>query len=81
MKSPPFQRPLSCSDADILWYGISRADREAGVRDRGYRCFPWRLHGNTIGVDTSKYGVLSAVRMPDRQVFQSNGRETKSFTV
>ena len=31
MKSPPFQRPLSCSDADILWYGISRADREAAI--------------------------------------------------
>ena len=42
---------------------------------RDLRCF-----GNTIGVDTSRYGVLSAVRMPDRQVFQSNGRETRSFT-
>lgn len=36
---------------------------------------------NTIGVDTSAHGVVSAVRMPDRRIFQSNGRETTSFTV
>jgi diadenosine tetraphosphatase ApaH/serine/threonine PP2A family protein phosphatase len=27
--------------------------------------------GNTIGIDTIKHGVLTAVRLPDRRVFQS----------
>lgn len=27
--------------------------------------------GNTIGIDTIEYGVLTAIRMPDRRVFQS----------
>lgn len=27
--------------------------------------------GNTIGIDTIAHGVLTAIRMPDRQVFQS----------
>jgi serine/threonine protein phosphatase 1 len=30
-----------------------------------------RFTGNTIGIDTSKHGVLTAIRMPDRRVFQS----------
>jgi serine/threonine protein phosphatase 1 len=30
-----------------------------------------RITGNTIGIDTVSHGVLTALRMPDRQVFQS----------
>ena len=34
--------------------------------------WPWPvIIGNTIGIDTIKHGVLTAVRMPDRRVFQS----------
>jgi serine/threonine protein phosphatase 1 len=33
--------------------------------------------GNTIGIDTIKHGVLTAVRIPDRRVFQS-GRHCES---
>ena len=32
---------------------------------------------NTICVDTSKYGVVTAVRMPDGSVFQSSEEETR----
>ena len=27
--------------------------------------------GNTIGIDTIGFGVLTAIRLPDRRVFQS----------
>jgi serine/threonine protein phosphatase 1 len=30
-----------------------------------------RIAGNTIGIDTISHGVLTAIRMPDRHVFQS----------
>ena len=30
-----------------------------------------RIVGNTIGIDTISDGVLTAIRMPDRRVFQS----------
>jgi hypothetical protein len=30
-----------------------------------------RIVGNTIGIDTIAHGVLTAIRLPDRQVFQS----------
>lgn len=30
-----------------------------------------RIHGRTIGLDTISHGVLSAVRFPDRHLFQS----------
>jgi serine/threonine protein phosphatase 1 len=30
-----------------------------------------RIVGNTIGIDTISHGVLTAIRMPDRRVFQS----------
>ncbi len=30
-----------------------------------------KIVGNTIGIDTIAHGVLTAIRMPDRQVFQS----------
>jgi hypothetical protein len=26
--------------------------------------------GNTVGIDTISHGVLTAIRMPDRQAFQ-----------
>ena len=29
------------------------------------------IRANTIGLDTSKHGVVTAIRMPDRRVFQS----------
>jgi hypothetical protein len=28
--------------------------------------------GNTIGIDTIGHGVLTAIRLPDRQLFQSS---------
>lgn len=31
VKSPLSPRPLSCSDADILWYGINRTHRETAI--------------------------------------------------
>jgi serine/threonine protein phosphatase 1 len=30
-----------------------------------------RIIGNTVGIDTIAHGVLTAIRLPDRQVFQS----------
>lgn len=30
-----------------------------------------RIAGSTIGIDSSKHGVLTAIRLPDREVFQS----------
>ena len=33
--------------------------------------------GNTICVDTSEYGVVTAIRMPDRSVFQSSEHDTR----
>jgi hypothetical protein len=35
-----------------------------------------RVIGNTIGIDTISFGVLTAVRLPDRQVFQSEQYES-----
>ena len=40
-----------------------------------------KIVGNTICVDTIFHGVLSAIRLPDRTMFQSNGQETRSVTV
>jgi calcineurin-like phosphoesterase family protein len=40
-----------------------------------------KVVNNTIGVDTIAHGLLSAVRLPDRRVFQSNGSEVRSFTI
>lgn len=31
-----------------------------------------RITGNTIGIDTISHGVLTAIRLPDRRVFQSS---------
>jgi len=30
-----------------------------------------RIRGNTIGIDTIAHGVLTAIRLPDRRIFQS----------
>ena len=35
-----------------------------------------RVVGRTIGLDTIEHGVLTAIRLPDRQVFQSRRCET-----
>lgn len=35
-----------------------------------------RVIGNTIGIDTISFGVLTAVRLPDRRVFQSERYES-----
>ena len=37
--------------------------------------------GNTIGVDTISHGVLTALRLPDRTVFQSDGTKTRSVVL
>ncbi len=40
-----------------------------------------RIAGNTIGIDTISHGVLTAIRMPDRQVFQSARHAGMSLAV
>ena len=40
-----------------------------------------RVIGNTIGIDTIAHGVLTAIRMPDRQVFQSARYATTPLAV
>jgi hypothetical protein len=40
-----------------------------------------RIVGNTIGIDTISHGVLTAIRMPDRRLFQSNGTEVRELSV
>jgi serine/threonine protein phosphatase 1 len=40
-----------------------------------------RIVGRTIGIDTISYGVLTAVRMPDRRIFQSQRYETSGLGV
>lgn len=37
--------------------------------------------GNTICVDSTRHGVVSAVRMPDRTAFQSNGQQTRTLAI
>lgn len=38
-----------------------------------------RISGNTIGIDTVSHGVLTAVKMPDRRVFQSKCLAPKRY--
>jgi hypothetical protein len=40
-----------------------------------------RIVGNTIGIDTISHGVLSAIRMPERRLIQSNGGEVREIVV
>jgi calcineurin-like phosphoesterase family protein len=40
-----------------------------------------RVIGNTIGIDTIARGVLSAIQIPDRRVFQSNGTDVRTLTI
>jgi serine/threonine protein phosphatase 1 len=40
-----------------------------------------RIVGKTIGVDTISHGVLTAVRMPDRRLVQSNGTDVRELIV
>jgi serine/threonine protein phosphatase 1 len=40
-----------------------------------------KIAGNTIGIDTISHGVLTAVRMPDRHVFQSDRHAVTAFPV
>lgn len=62
----PDEFPEDYSGAEVVVYG-HRGD--AVVRPDGQ---PWpRIRMNTIGLDTSAHGVISAVRLPDRRVFQS----------
>jgi serine/threonine protein phosphatase 1 len=35
------------------------------------------IFGRTIGIDTISHGVLTAIRMPDRQIFQSDRHEKR----
>jgi serine/threonine protein phosphatase 1 len=38
-----------------------------------------RIEGNTIGIDTIAHGVLTAIRLPDRRVFQSARHATRAL--
>ena len=40
-----------------------------------------RIVGNTVGIDTISHGVLTAIRMPDRHVFQSARHATTKLAV
>ena len=39
------------------------------------------IAGRTICVDTSKFGVVTAVRMPDWTLFQSDGTRTRTVAL
>ena len=62
-------------DAPIVYGHFNYVEHVAGGWPRP------KAVGNTICVNTISHGVLSAIRMPDRQVFQSDGHESRSFTL
>ena len=60
---------------DVLVYGHRN---NAAVGDNGWPA-P-RMVGRTIGIDTISHGVLTAIRLPDRHIFQS-ARHQASLSV
>lgn len=77
--------PLDAQTRDTVLFGRNDGGFPAGYEGErvvvyGHRNDPvldaegWpspRLETHTIGLDTSHHGVISAVRLPDRRVFQS----------
>jgi len=58
--------------ADLIVYGL----RDTVMFNVKRRPAP-RIVGRTIGIDTISQGVLTAIRLPDRQLFQSARHDTK----
>ena len=58
--------PAAYDGADLLVYG----HHDNATLDAAGRPVPATL-GRTIGIDTVSHGVLTAIRLPDRQLFQS----------
>jgi calcineurin-like phosphoesterase family protein len=58
--------PYGCDGSDILVYG----HRDNATLDANKWPGPTTV-GPTIGIDTISHGVLTAIRLPDRRVFQS----------
>jgi len=54
-----------CADPALVYGHWNNADLDADEWPRP------RIVGNTIGIDTVSHGVLTAIRMPGRKVFQS----------
>jgi len=65
--------PTGYDGAETLVYGHWN---NAVLRDDGWPA-P-RVVGLTIGIDTIRHGVMTAVRLPDRRVFQSGRHECNS---
>jgi serine/threonine protein phosphatase 1 len=58
--------PETYDDAEVVVYGHrNNADLDSSGWPRP------RIIGQTIGIDTISHGVLTAIRLPDRQIFQS----------
>jgi hypothetical protein len=66
----------------LVWGTTQFQDRYSGARALVYGHWNnaeldaagWpqpRIIGNTIGIDTIRHGVLTAIRMPERQIIQS----------
>lgn len=64
----PDEFPEHYQGRELVVYG-HRGDTPLGEDGRPKP----RVRRNTIGLDSSEYGVLTAVRLPDQRVFQAGG--------
>ena len=64
----PDEFPEHYQGRELVVYG-HRGDTPLGTDGRPKP----RVRQNTIGLDSSEHGVLTAVRLPDRRVFQARG--------
>ena len=64
----PDEFPERYQGRELVVYG-HRGDTPLGTDGRPKP----RVRQNTIGLDSSEHGVLTAVRLPDRRVFQARG--------
>jgi serine/threonine protein phosphatase 1 len=64
----PDEFPEQYQGRELVVYG-HRGDTPLGADGRPKP----RVRRNTIGLDSSEYGVLTAVRLPDQRVFQARG--------
>ena len=58
-------QPSHRGETPVVYGHWNNADLDAAEWPRP------RIAGNTIGIDTVSHGVLTAIRIPDRRVFQS----------
>ena len=64
----PEEFPELYQGRELVVYG-HRGDTPLGADGRPKP----RIRPRTIGLDSSQYGVLTAIRLPDRRVFQAEG--------